>query len=241
SQLPSLVSWLSVRQRGEIRPESVSTVPQCCGAKPRGPMAVVAVFGAPSPQTTCGKVQRALGREADCAMHLMSHWGDRRPCAIAAQLRGGDLEFCLATIRGTAGGHRRAIDRGGLRRQRGESVLNGLELADRPAELAPIIGVAYRLLQYRTRGASHQGDPRQSSELERILGHGSHDERLSVAELQVHNGFASEAALAGGLFDRGSVDQSEAVRPLLVPSDYEMLHHGTPKDLRCITANSPPA
>ena len=88
-----------------MRPEAVGALAQRRISELRGPIAIVAVFRTPGPETLRGEMQAALGREPDRAMDLMRNRGDAH--GAAARSFAAAIQFRLAMIRCAAGSDRR--------------------------------------------------------------------------------------------------------------------------------------
>ncbi len=100
-------------------------------------------------------------READRAMDLM---GDRRAHlhrAVGAQFRCGNFEPGIPALKRLCRTDGCAIRGSRLAGESGERLLHGLELAERPAELLPLVDIADR---QRERRIERAGDLRRARE-----------------------------------------------------------------------------
>src|SRR5687767_4750857 len=146
-------STVCASARGQLTPEAVGAGGGDATPQLDGPAALAAELGAPGPQPPGRKVQRVLVGEADGAVRLVRDAGPDAGRLARPDLGGGDLEVRLAAVGGAErllGGDARGRHVAG---QDGEVVLDRLEVADGPAELLALGGVADRLLEQRLQRA----------------------------------------------------------------------------------------
>ena len=166
-------------------------------------------------QPTSRRVRRCSALSWVKPMAPWTWWATAAPTAgrpVGAQLGRGDLEAGVAAVRRAGGGLAGAVHRRGLLGEDGQALLHRLELGDRLAELAAVVGVLDRQLQRRVQGAGDLGRAQQGAEREQRPASLS----SNLAPRRLRRSGVSRGSPAGfwrGLIDRAALRSMRSSAP----------------------------